>query len=380
MFFFFIVFLSVLFPLVIKNKVWGFRVSIVLLFVLLGFQYQMVNDWFSNIARWYYVNEGGRDTMTGFELEPLFVWLLKVCKPLTFYGWNMLVTGVFLLLIYIYARLYVPKKYYWLTIFALMSSVGYGVLFINSNRQCTSLIFVLIGVLFIISQRKIKFKIPLIKVEWAKYIIACILFFMGAQCHSAAYVSFLLPLIWLISAKFKGSNWIAMAVICNILYFARAFIDVTWIQDYADLFITSSDVGHVEGYLENMDSSEASSTVTGGIVTFSIITIFCYYYRSLPRIIKFFSLSWFFGYLVASYFNGNVNRLGEYFYIFFIFAMPNIFSLVIREKNRSVKTLGLIAFALYLGYNTIHCYTQMHTYLYHRWLNYKSVFNAPVWE
>lgn len=382
MYFFTIVILSVLIPLIIKNKIWGLRISTILLFILLGFQYQMVQDWDPNIARWYYVNEGGRDTMTGFELEPVFVWLLTICKPLTFYGWNMLVVGVFLLLIYIYARLYVPKKCYWLTIFALMSSVGYGVLFINSNRQCTSLIFVLIGILFLISDIKFKYKIPLIKAEWVKYIIAFGFLFIGSQCHSAAYVSFFLIVIWLVSARFEGRYWIVMAAICNILYFARAFIDVTWLQAFAETFVSSSNLasGDVDTYFEYMNSSESTNTWSSGIVTFSIITIICYYYRQLPRKMRFFAISWFFGYLIASYFYGNVNRLGEYFYIFFIFLLPNIFDLVLQEKNKSVKTLGLIAFALYLGYNTIHCYTQMHTYLYHRWLDYKSVFDAPIWQ
>lgn len=352
----------------------------ILLFMLLGFQYQMVNDWFSNIARWYYVNEGGRDTMTGFELEPLFAWLMKELKPITYYGWLILTAGVFLFIIYIYAKLYVPKNYYWLIIFALMTDVSYGVLFINSNRQCVSLIFVMIGVLFMISDKMFKLKIPLIKTEWTNYAIALLFFFMGSQCHSAAYVSFLLLPIYLLSRKYKGEQWVVLAVICNLLFFARNIIDITWIQKYAELFISSSDVGNVEGYIENMDSSEGITTFSGGLTVFCIITIICYYYRTFSPVLKFFTIAWYFGFLLASYFYGNVNRLGEYFYIYLIFILPKVCSLVMKNKDKMARTLGILAFAIYLGYGSIHCYTQMHTYLYHRWLNYKTLFEAPRWE
>lgn len=380
MIFFSTVIISVLIPLIFSNKKWGLRISIILLFCLLGFQYELVNDWGSNIARWYYVNEGGQDTATGFELEPLFVWLMKLAKPITFFGWLILTAAFFLSVIYIYARRFVPQKYYWLTIFALMSSVGYGVLFINSNRQCLSLSFVLIGVLFMISGKEYKLKIPFIKSEWTKYVLALLFFYLGSQCHSAAYISILLLPIWWVSHKFKGNYWILLAIICNILYFARAFIDVTWIQNYVNLFVSASDVGDVEGYFEYMNSSDSTTTLSGGITSFAIITIVCYYYRELSKVMKFFAISWFFGYLISSYFTGNVNRLGEYFYIYFIFLIPNILSTIVKTKFNLTKYIGIFAFVIYIGYNSIHCYTQMQTKMFFRWLDYQSVFDAPKWE
>lgn len=380
MYFFFIVSISVLIPLILKNKKWGLRISVILIFFLFGFQYEIVNDWNSNIVRWYYVNEGGIDTATGFDLEPFFVWLMKLAKPITFFGWLILTAAIFLYLIYVYTNFYVPQNYYWLTIFALMSNVGYGVLFINSNRQCISLCLVLVGVLFMISERRFKIKIPLFRIEWTKYALALFFFYLGSQCHSAAYISFLLLPIWIISHFFKGNQWIILAIICNFLYFMRAFIDVTWIQNYVDLFISVSDLGNVEDYLDSMDSSESITTLSGGLTNFSIITMICYYYRKLTPIMKFFTISWYFGFLISNYFTGNVNRLGEYFYIFFIFVIPNILFHVMNTKNSMVKHLEIIAFTIYLGYGSIHCYTQMQTRLYHRWLNYKSIFEAPKWE
>lgn len=380
MLFYSTVIISVLIPLIFSNKKWGLRISLIVLFCLLGFQYELVNDWESNIVRWYYVNEGGSRTATGFELEPFFVWLMKVAKPITFFGWLISTAAVFLSIIYYYTRRFVPQKYYWLTIFALMSDVSYGLLFINSNRQCISICFVLIGVLFLLSDYRFKFKIPFVKVEWTKYIIAAVFFFIGSQCHSAAYISFLLLPIWIIANRYEGNQWLLLAVFCNILYFARPFIDMSWIQEYVSIFISVSDVGNVEGYFEYLDTNDGATSLSSALTNFAIITIICYFYRQLSHTNKFFAISWFFGFLISTYFTGNVNRLGEYFYIFFVFLIPNILYKVINANNILAKKLGVLAFTIFIGVNSIHCYTQMQSKLYVRWLDYKSVFDAPKWE
>lgn len=87
MYFYFITILAILIPLLAQNKVLGLRISLFLLFILLGFQYELVQDWTPNIGRWKYANlnasiwdagTGGRD------IEPFFMYLLKLFKPITF--------------------------------------------------------------------------------------------------------------------------------------------------------------------------------------------------------------------------------------------------------------------------------------------------------
>lgn len=92
----------IIIPLFLKNKKWGLRISFVLLFILLGFQYQLVNDWGPNIGRWYYANEGAteRANASTLEMGTVFLWLLKFFKPITFFGWLMLTAGSFLLVLY----------------------------------------------------------------------------------------------------------------------------------------------------------------------------------------------------------------------------------------------------------------------------------------
>lgn len=381
MYFYFIVFLSILIPFVSKNKKWGIRISFFLLFILLGFQYQLVNDWGPNIGRWYYANEGASEDATASSLEmgPVFLWLLKFFKPITFFGWLMLTAATFLFIIYKYVRKYVPQKYYWVSVFVLMLDVSYAPLIINSNRQCTSLIFVLIGVWIMMEFDTLKIKLPFFK-NSAKYLITCTLFFIAAKCHSVAYVSILLIPIYLISKRFKGYNWVLMAIIGIGILLARTIIDVTWLQGLSLYLANYLNIGDVSLYMEWLDTDTGGNSILYIFIYSIIILVVCYYYRFLTDRLKFFALAWYVGFIIASYFTGNVNRIGEYFYIFFLFLIPNIADMVMKSKVHTIMTLRVFVIFILLGYGIAHSWTQMHTEYEERWLDYKSVFEAPQWE
>ena len=95
MYFYSIVTLAILFPLCLKEKKVALRISMLLLFVLLGFQYKLVNDWESNIWRWKVaigeisLSRGSRD------IDPFFLFILRSCKWLSFFGWLMAVAAAF---------------------------------------------------------------------------------------------------------------------------------------------------------------------------------------------------------------------------------------------------------------------------------------------
>ena len=381
MFFYSIVFISILIPLVLPNKKVALRISFILLFILLGFQFELVNDWGPNIGRWQYVNEGASEVALGtaIKMGPVFMWLLKILKPITFYGWLMLSAASFLFLIYRFSRYYVPPRFYWLTILTMMLNVEYAPLIINSNRQCISMIFVLVGVLFLLGNFNLDIKIPFFPKKLNQYIFCILFLFLGSQCHSAAYLSFLLVPIYFFSRKYNGNNWIILAVICNLIFLGRIFLDTSWIQNYVSLFSTALNVGDTDYYTEWFDNKLIDISIPYTFVYCVVITLMVYLFRKMNLQMRFFSFSWYIGWTVASYFTGNINRLGEYFYIFGLFAIPYIFSSFISMKGGK-KLVGIISLILFIGYTAAHSWTQMHTIYYENWLDYKSVFDAPHWE
>lgn len=380
MYFYIIVTLAVLLPILLDNKKLGLRLAMFLLFILLGFQYELVQDWEPNIGRWYYANKGASEnaTATSLKMGSVFLWLMKFFEPITFFGWLMLTAAVFLLLIYKYIKHYVPPKYYWLSIFIFMMNVEYAPLMINSNRQCISMIFVMIGVHFLINGIKKRFS--LIPDCVAVYVIPFACFIVGAQCHSIAYISFLLIPLYMFSKWYKGANWLLVAIIIDSIFIARTFSQVSWLQNYAFAFSVAADIGDVDVYLDWIAGGlgETSSVYT---TIYSLIILgICYLYRHFTPEIRFFAISWVFGLMIASYFTGNINRLGEYFYIYFIFLLPNAFYIMFKYNRGITAAITSLFFCVYVAYGIGHSWKQMHGEYYERWLDYKSVFDAPQWE
>jgi hypothetical protein len=342
----------------------------------------LVADWGPNIGRWQYVNEGAGEGALGtaIKMGPVFMWLLKVLKPITFYGWLMLSAASFLFLIYKFTRYYVSPRYYWLTILTMMLNVEYAPLIINSNRQCISMIFVLVGVLFLLGNFNLDIKIPFFPKKLNQYIFCISFLFLGSQCHSAAYLSFLLVPIYFLARKYNGNNWIILAVICDFIFLGRIFLNTSWIQNYVSVFSAALNIGDTDYYTEWFDNQLIDISISYTFVYCVIIALIAYCYRKMNFAMKFFSLSWYIGWTIASYFTGNINRLGEYFYIFGLFVIPYMFSYIISMKGNLKKYIGILCLLLFIGYTAAHSWTQMNTIYYERWLDYKSVFDAPRWE
>ena len=130
-----------------RDKHKALNISILLLTIPWCFQYQMTQYWDVNLLRWDFVNVNAKVGLDGEDrqLEPLYTWILQLCKPLTFYGF-LIVCGVFeLLVIYIFLKKFVPPKLYWISIFILMIKVNYGLLIINSNRQSIAVMMMMMG-------------------------------------------------------------------------------------------------------------------------------------------------------------------------------------------------------------------------------------------
>lgn len=382
MYFYTITITSILLPLLMKNKMVALRISLLLLFFLLGFQYELVQDWGPNIGRWFYANRGGNlwDAGTGGrDIEPFFIYLLKFFKPITFFGWLMLTALLFLALLYKLMREYVPPTLYWVSIALFMLRGEFGLLFINSNRQCWSLMFSILAVLFLQEKIHVRIKLPFVKGKWTKYLFAAILIYAGSQCHSAAYAAFLLIPLYVLSVFYKGSKWLLLAVVCNAIYIMKAFLDTSFLQIYLLDLSGGLDLEHVDHYIEQIGESYNNNSIYEMSCYGMIITLVCYYYRRMAQPMRFYAMAWFVGLILYNYLPGNGARMGEYMYYYLLLVLPVIISFFRKEKRGIIMVVRPVCFSILMFYTAWGSWGQMHTYLYERWMDYVSVFEAPFW-
>lgn len=382
MFFYIITITSILLPLLMKNKVVALRLSLLLLFFLLGFQYELVQDWEPNIGRWLYANRGGAllDAGTGGrDIEPFFIYLLKLFKPITFFGWLIFTAALFLALLYKLMREYVPPRLYWVTIALFMLRGEFGLLFINSNRQCWSLMFSILAVLFLSEKIHVRIRFPLIKEKWTKYLFAVILIYAGSQCHSAAYAAFLLIPLYVLSNFYRGCKWLLLAIVCNIIYILKAFVDTSFLQVYLLNMSGGLDLEHVDNYIEQIGETYNNNSLYEMSCFCLIITLVCYYYRRMDQPMRFYAIAWFIGIIMYSYLPSNVARMGEYMYYYLLLVLPVVVSYFRKEKQETIRAVRPLCFSILIFYAVWGSWKQMHIYLYERWLDYVSVFEAPWW-
>ena len=90
-------------------------------------------------------------------------------------------------------------------------------------------------------------------------------------------------------------------------------------------------------------------------------------------------MAWFVGLILYSYLPGNGARMGEYMCYYLLLVLPVVVSYFRKEKQEAIRAVRPLCFSILIFYAVWGSWKQMHIYLYERWLDYVSVFEAPLW-
>lgn len=368
-----------------RDKHKALNISILLLTIPWCFQYQMTQDWDVNLLRWDFVNVNAKVGLDGEDrqLEPLYTWILQLCKPLTFYGF-LIVCGVFeLLVIYIFLKKFVPPKLYWISIFILMIKVNYGLLIINSNRQSIAVMMMMMGVFFMV-KCKIPRKLKDINTIYA--ILSVSFFYAAPYIHGSAYISFILIPLYLLICIIKNPNRGIMMILFNILYLSRFFIDAGNYQFFASMYLDSLEVEGMDffdKYLEGLDNESLISSRFNQAIEWFMMNLLIIYYNKFTRPERLFALSWIISYILGGFLMNTLARITIYFYVFLLFIAPRAFELLTEKVGN--KNVFLISFyTIILVFFTNNFLDNMldngEGRYYYRWNDFKTLFEAPEWH
>lgn len=389
--FFFILSLSIIIPLILNNKKIALIISLSLLFILWGLQYKIVNDWDSNINRWLAVNG---NYFLSRDLEIVYSFILKVCNPLSFFGFLMFSAFVELKTIYHFTRRYVVPQFYWITIFILMMRINLGLLMINSNRQSWALIVTMYASLYILKNHKNTFQ------KLLHYLIAVLIIIAAINIHKGAALSFLLLIFPLCIFYLERLNKWTILTIFSIPYFAKYFIDLSTYTDAFAVFLQDSSLSEgFEQYTTELNSNAGFSVFEQSFNYFFIAAIALLFHH-LNKFEKFFGLCFVFATIVQGYLTDTLLRIMQFFQIYTIFILPNIINYInykfrissiekyIYTKNLIkresaiyqpiIKTIytALIFFCIFSLIKNIY-WANFDTW--QGWQNFRTIFQAPFW-
>lgn len=361
-----IVALIILIPALSPNryKSKAIVISMLLMFIPFGLSLEMTQDWAGYYSRFYGENTGD------LQLESFYVFLMKVCKPIGMLGFNIVCAIFNLSVYYLYIQKVMPKNYAWIFFAVFMLRIMLGFTMIDTNRQTLAISFILLGV-YIQLFLKVFFK----NKKGLYYICIFLCYLAAINTHTSAFIALPIVVIPLICDKVKEWQlWILFVLF--ILTFFIDFRSLTGIflsalslfaDENRDYFSQYSD----ELALRSMSVPEQSIY---GILLF----LFIYYYKSFRREEKTLLLCSMLFITFQGYVMFTLARILSYYRIFIPICLPFFFYTIINKKiiNKYVAW-GIVA--LVVAYCLYDFQKGMVTDLYSRWLNLKTVFDAPVW-
>lgn len=372
MIFYTIIVLSILIPLLSKNKKKGLCISCMLLFFLWGLEYRMCNDWDANEQRWDIANNGLQTY--GREIESLYISILKFFKPLTFFGWLMLCGVIELFMIFILTVKFTPQNYYWASVFILMTNFMYGLLMINSNRQTIAMMFTWLALLLLLFPCKKKKNIIV------KYVLATINIFIATQIHSGSYLTYIFLFFPFIAYKASKIKTPTLLIIINVLFFFRYFANYSSLMENAISYWSLLDIEGFDEYFESFGNVSKYISILNTIVPLLVVNLIGTYLHKLDKQIQLIGLITVFGLIGEGFVRGNFSRIFVFFSIFQVWVIPNIMNLIHKEKG-NYKTIGTMAILYIFSYTTYMFIkgTLIERTFWYRWLDFKTIFEAPQW-
>lgn len=382
--FYVIVILATLLPFVLKEKDVALKLSLFLIFILWGLNYGMTQDDYE--ASWNYLNKYIKvnELSYGREVEPLYLLIVQATKKIGFFGFKILCALFDISVIYLFIRRFVPKHYYWLTIFIFLFRIEFGLLFINSIRQSLSVMLTMIGVYLLLTYEDSKKKSsrPVIsRLMYIGVLIVCIL--AASKIHTGAIAALLIIPIYILSNWVKtipSKAIIRTLIICDTIFLTKYFIDISILQNYLALYINLDNYEGFDHYVEELaigldGFSRVEETLKLLMMNGFIICL--NKFNKQERFFAFMAIAYF---VLAGFFSSTLSRVLEYMYVYIIFVAPIMFKHLNAIKESNFTTLRPI---IYLFMTTICLYTFIgnlnHQY-YERWNNFQTILSQPLWK
>jgi hypothetical protein len=378
-----LVFFAIFIPYIAPEdkKIEALLITMLLLFIPWGLQYEMTQDWEPHLLHWNVINNGAAIMEETKEMEPVYVFLLEMLSPFTYFGYLMICAIIDLGIITYGIRKYVNSEYYWISIAVLMLCVENGLLMINSNRMTVALMLTIVGVinLFRDDENEDWNDEEDNGIRWNRILAFVVLWLIAINIHSSAIAAVGIIPIYIVSKKISDLSSIGWIVIMNLFFALRFFIDISTLQVYAMIFLEGTGVEGFDNYIDEIENADKLSRVYTPIF-FILLNVILLMYHKMTSVMKFFALAFIIKIQFSSYLIGNIGRILQYYYIYSIFLIPYLVSLTKSWENefvQRVRTPVCMLFFVLVIYDFIKYITT--NFCYEKWQDFTTVFEAPYW-
>lgn len=334
----------------------------------------MTQDWKGYVARWDFVNNGGSAPFLR-DLEIGYVWLMKLCKPLTLFGFFALCVAIQLFLLYWYFAHFIPKEYWWVALSVFLLNPAMCFMMVNTNRQYITVSISLVIVLILIKayENKSLFKIRL-------WVLIALLYMASINIHTGAYGSLIIVAIPFLVPIVERTKFRTLFLIVNFLYFLRYFINLDIYQTFFSFQLESLDMTTYDNYVEELDNSNRASSIIIESINLLILNGSVYFFRNKEASTQFIYLMTIIWIIADGFMIRTLGRILVYLSIMLIYAIPLLVKDVRDSNLKSWLTPVYVISYLYLIFTFAKATIFGPNPFYMRWVDYHSVFFAPQWQ
>lgn len=372
--------LIILIPFFLKNKISLFF-SFVLIFILWGLEYRMVQDWDGNIARWYgcfqYQGMNVADKGAGGKtLEPFYVIICRWHETIGYFG-QLITTALLGICVFYYLICkYVTPKYYWLSLFIFFIRPENALLIFNSNRQSIALLLTLVAVFVLLKNYYSDVKSDIVKL-----LISFVFIKLATLVHTGAIFAYVIPILYLLAKYVNLTKYNLLLIVCNILFLSRFSYSLSYI---ADDLLKSDLIGFINeyylAYTRNLDTTEKEYSIFETILYFIPMNYAIISLDKMKGEFRFLSLVFVLAMILTGFFVSNLARVIQYYHIYMIVLIPYLCQLVMEIYWKKYKFFIIIIFPYMILYSIYAFVVAMQGYLYCRWQDFQTtIFDAPVW-
>lgn len=365
--FFYIVFLIILLPFVSKNKDIGIKLSFILIFFLLGFQYEVTRDWPVYVSRWEQVNVYGVNSGSERDLEFMYALIMKICKPVGFYGYLIICAIFNTSVIYMYVRKYINRDWVWLFLIIFMLRVNLCVTYMDINRQLLSIVFVMLGLYIFFSTNRIKEK-------KYSYVLLGGAICIAINIHTGSVIAIPILLFPFIVERLNNTKYLYVFVVVYLLAFVVDISNVS--KSVTALIMPEENLSGFDHYFEEIASRDFSLLEQS--IYFIFLLLFIRYYRTFDKNERVLALCSMVYIALQGYAKYTMLRALFYYQIFEVIMIPVLFyKLYVNEKNLLLKKSFLVFVVLYCLFS----FKRDMSYDWQEnWYNYQTLFSAPEWK
>lgn len=339
-----------------KEFDWGLKISFLLIFIFLALRYNFGRDYMGYYEIFVSVQSYSFSELfdSSINIHGEIGWLIlcKLFKPLGFFSLIAFLSLLNCLIYYQLIKKYVPKNYYWLSMFLYLFNPGLILLHVTAIRQALAISLFLFAIEY------------LYKKDAVRYFL---IIGLASIFHTSALV--LLPIYLLTFLKDKISyKTVSFLILIIVILFVQA--------DYLKPLFSNLIVDSFENYAIYIYTQGDERSFLGGSYYIFILTlsmIFLPYWKNrMVLIFRIYTVS-FFTYPLSIIILF-ISRIGMYFDPLMLITMPFI-AVALNKKNQALRALFILIvvirtiYSLFSMFNTIDAQRD--------YGEYKTIFSAP---